>query len=475
METFKGHSDRFVELHGSDVYAQFALEQEDIIRYAFDPVFFLSSLVCEIWRIASDELLVFDVHVSRHPLKTPYVRPFQTSGSRYLRNYNMPRRDFGLSWYLEKKLEKYFYSCWPPDETRENILIEAVIFTINKIMNCTTCCMICDNPLPFSMLKPSICDSSLCAFSFDEFGLGLDVASEIHGDPDAVDLLISFTAAVAVAENPKRFTPFPVNVHAKIKSNKDGPSSTKNITYLRFVDDPTQEITVEHCRRVYQVMNNIPSVASMQHFKTSQILKKELDKVDPLAFPLLKWILTSNRAHLARLKTTEQIPGCGTVAQFLLLSSAPALERAFTDAKAKQGAFKAYHGSGFANWHSILRNGLKNLSGTNLMSSGAAYGNGIYLAETSGVSSGYAQAAKGWKNSKYGEVGLSCISLCEVINAGYTAQPYYVVPVDNHVVTRYLFIYNPQNRHHTTKATEIQLPQTGYDQLFKDLANAKWT
>lgn len=122
----------------------------------------------------------------------------------------MPRRDFGLSWYLEKKLgttpsnllpqpgpdslccdqlafqshvlrstwvllcpplifrnvEKYFYSCWPPDETRENILIEAVIFTINKIMNCTTCCMICDNPLPFSMLKPSICDSSLCAFRY---------------------------------------------------------------------------------------------------------------------------------------------------------------------------------------------------------------------------------------------------------------------------------------------------------------------
>ena len=42
------------------------------------------------------------------------------------------------------------------------------------------------------------------------------------------------------------------------------------------------------------------------------------------------------------------------------------------------------------NWHSILRTGLKNASGTALMSAGAAYGAGIYLATDSMISAGHA-------------------------------------------------------------------------------------
>jgi len=44
----------------------------------------------------------------------------------------------------------------------------------------------------------------------------------------------------------------------------------------------------------------------------------------------------------------------------------------------------------FGNWHCILRRGLKNYSNTELMSCGAAHGAGIYLAQDSGTSLGYA-------------------------------------------------------------------------------------
>jgi poly [ADP-ribose] polymerase 6/8 len=40
-------------------------------------------------------------------------------------------------------------------------------------------------------------------------------------------------------------------------------------------------------------------------------------------------------------------------------------------------------GSGIENWHSILRNGLVNASNTKLMTTGAAYGPGIYAASDS--------------------------------------------------------------------------------------------
>jgi len=53
-------------------------------------------------------------------------------------------------------------------------------------------------------------------------------------------------------------------------------------------------------------------------------------------FPLLRWILTSNRAHLAGLKPSEQIAALNsTHHQYLLLSSAPAKERRFQEEKKK--------------------------------------------------------------------------------------------------------------------------------------------
>ena len=49
-----------------------------------------------------------------------------------------------------------------------------------------------------------------------------------------------------------------------------------------------------------------------------------------------------------------------------------------------------FHGSGINNWYSIVRNGLRNLSNTGMMTAGAAHGAGIYSARDYGTASGYA-------------------------------------------------------------------------------------
>jgi hypothetical protein len=49
-----------------------------------------------------------------------------------------------------------------------------------------------------------------------------------------------------------------------------------------------------------------------------------------------------------------------------------------------------YHGSSPPRFHSILRNGLKNCSGTNLQAHGAAYGNGIYATDDLNLGMSYA-------------------------------------------------------------------------------------
>lgn len=117
-------------------------------------------------------------------------------------------------------------------------------------------------------------------------------------------------------------------------------------------------------------------------------IKAFLDGIDRLAFPLLRWIITryadyfhgfwrtenSNRAHLARLEPKDRITDMITEYQYMFLSSPPEKESKFQKLKKEKGSFWAFQyvfletylisrsGSGFSNWHSILRIGLKNYS-----------------------------------------------------------------------------------------------------------------
>lgn len=64
--------------------------------------------------------------------------------------------------------------------------------------------------------------------------------------------------------------------------------------------------------------------------------------------------------------------------------------------KKKHGSRFLFHGSGINNWYSIIRNGLRNLSNTGMMTAGAAYGEGIYAAWDFATASGYAGWRGGW-------------------------------------------------------------------------------
>lgn len=96
-----------------------------------------------------------------------------------------------------------------------------------------------------------------------------------------------------------------------------------------------------------------------------------------------------------------------------------------------------FHGSTVGNWHSILRNGLKNCSHTPLMSAGAARGSGIYLAKNIQTSIYY---------SAPGEDGLCIIGVAQIIDdhitKTYNKNGIYVIPDESKVLLRYLVLTN---------------------------------
>lgn len=453
------YTEEFQKLHGDEALGIVKGEGRVTLRFAISPDTILSDLMAEIWQINNAKRIIIELAVVSGSTLPPAISLYQTS-DKDLNAASLATSTFGLMWYLQKRLERYFAKNWPPTASN-HLFLDMITYAIDKISVCTKTCVICDTTLAFEMLKPSICDSALCTFSSEQYGLGQDVTAMLHYSPEVFDLLISATAAITAraisrAADAERFAPFPMGIEVTDRYNK-------STTFMKGSTNNYQLIS--------EVLSKLPSVRDMAQHPNTAALRASLDQAHPLAFPLLRWILTSNRTHLAKLKPEESISSIPTSHQYLMLSATPARERIFQQRKAQYGSFWAFHGSGFFNWHAILRTGLRNLSGTSMMSTGAVYGSGIYLAPESGTSIGYAQDAPGWSLSLHGHTTDSyrCMALCEVINAGYTANPYYVIPKEEDIVTRYLFVFSPSETSRMQSATiyanKITFPQTSFDQL----------
>jgi hypothetical protein len=251
----------------------------------------------------------------------------------------------------------------------ENFLKEGNIFQgiLNylkyKISTCSTTCIICDDVLGFDGMKPTVCDKDLCMHSLDQYSLGIDIIDELKNS-ETFDLLVSMTflaASMCVATNGTRdVSPSPSRIQ---ELNSSSAMNTANAILDVYAKIPSISQIITECNGDVKLM------------------KKYLDKCHESAFPLIHWIISSNRAYIVPVPTDQKIGQLnGVCEQFILVSSNPEVEGNFRKMRSKFGSFYAFHGSASGNWHSILREGLKILSGTSKMSAGAAYGNGIYTA-----------------------------------------------------------------------------------------------
>ncbi|XP_072348981.1 protein mono-ADP-ribosyltransferase PARP6 isoform X10 [Scyliorhinus torazame] len=291
-------------------------------------------------------------------------------------------------------------------------LVQTMKYAEQRIPTLNEYCVVCDEQHVFqngSMLKPAVCTRELCVFSFYTLGVMSGAAEE-----------------VATGAEKKNY------------------------------------------ERLQKALDSVMSIREMTQGSYLEI-KKQMDKLDPLAHPLLQWIISSNRSHIVKLPLSRQLKFMHTSHQFLLLSSPPAKEARFRTAKKLYGSTFAFHGSHIENWHSILRNGLVNASYTKLQLHGAAYGKGIYLSPISSISFGYSGMGKGQHRMpskdelvlRYNRMNtipqvtrpiqsrflqsrnLNCIALCEVITSKDLQKHgnIWVCPVSDHVCTRFFFVY----------------------------------
>ena len=97
------------------------------------------------------------------------------------------------------------------------------------------------------------------------------------------------------------------------------------------------------------------------------------------AYKLMRYVVATNRLQLLPLLGLDKIKGLSSdILQFIVTGHASEVEEKFNLRKKFRGSVYLFHGSSPENWYSILRNGLKNLSHSHMMTAGAARGAGIY-------------------------------------------------------------------------------------------------
>eukprot|EP01127_Copromyxa_protea_P010680 TRINITY_DN2618_c0_g1_i1.p1 TRINITY_DN2618_c0_g1~~TRINITY_DN2618_c0_g1_i1.p1 ORF type:complete len:718 (-),score=131.16 TRINITY_DN2618_c0_g1_i1:43-1887(-) len=306
----------------------------------------------------------------------------------------------------------------------------------SRIPQLNNFCVICDQPHVFTsgnMLMPAVCSRELCVWGFQQLGVGSGAASDIATEAEVVDLLVCMaTFSLKSARKDIIFDPYP--------SVADPHDANKMIL------SPTDK----DFRKVQDILARMPSVQKMTQAQDFISMKDNMDTYHPHCFPLLQWILSSNRSHIVQLNEKRLVKSMCTPFQYMLLSDSPEKEENFRKLKKEHGTVFAFHGSSIENWHGILRKGLINASGTKLQMNGAACGSGVYISPSAATSFGYCRMTR-MNNSQIERTKqrfldtskpVGCIAICELIDKDIKKSgDIWVHPHSDMVCTRFFFVY----------------------------------
>lgn len=230
-------------------------------------------------------------------------------------------------------------------------------------------------------LKPGVCDKEFCLYRFISIGVGVPLSIEIKRDPYAADFLFS---VFCCSYQTRFFNPKP-----------------------EFADIEKIDDVVKHMKRMEEIAK----------YKDDNELCRNIGSD---SCNILRWIIFTCRSNFLRIPKSLEFPqfreNNKNCIQFMALTASPEQESIFQQMKKVYGSRFLWHGSPVERWHSIIRQGLKNMTGTQYMEVGDAYGAGIYFAPDSRTSLDYARPSQNlFKASKLGK-NIHIIALCEVIN-----------------------------------------------------------
>jgi len=331
--------------------------------------------------------------------------------------------------------------------TSNNFFYNLLYYLRDRLQSCTNYCLNCYEKHPSDSFRLRACNKEICEFRFEEVS-GLSVYAELLNNLNLVELDMSFAACAADSGRALSiFEPFPsFLLKDRQIRGKSGYLSRDKVTYTPEMD---QNKNLDQLKTLISLVPSLQWLRDSSCDETSLIqnLISAIGESGREVYKLLRYIIATNRLSLVKLDGEDRIDGLtGSIDQYIVTNHSPETLQFFNEEKAKHGSFFAFHGSATENWYSIVRNGLRNMSNSHLMTCGAAYGSGVYAAANFGTSLGYCRQAGSssvWRPNILTNPPSLVMAIIEVIKGGYDkGNGIYVIPNDRHIVIRYLMKFS---------------------------------
>lgn len=261
-------------------------------------------------------------------------------------------------------------------------LVEVYKYFLMRLPTLYDYCVICDQEHKIKNKTFScVCDQELCRWSYQVLGVAHKFSLIIP--IEVIKMLWNFLYYCAYSPRKELvLNPFP-HVYHPVDRNLIMSDSKKDFNLLK---------------------SSLDIVGSFSDKETYEEFKMMINK-SLLASVIFDWIILSNQTFIRPIQSELKIQKLQSSKQFLMLYNSKEKFDYFKALKRKYGSFYGFHGSSFENWHSIIRNGLVNASGTSLQVNGAVYGSGVYISSTFNYSIHYSR----------GNGVEKCFCVCEII------------------------------------------------------------
>lgn len=304
----------------------------------------------------------------------------------------------------------------------DSLTLSIIDYGLSLMDNLCDFCTICSVELNIKTDNVYWCDSDTCQYV--EEGLLTDnfISKKISENFIATRLITDVGMRI-IESDIKRLFPFPMQfVKNKTKYTR------KSI--LDIKDDDYYNILAEFYNSNKELLNDIINnmMSFIDGYKTDVDLYYNYgEKV----YGLVKFLIRNIYYDIHQLDKNfimgKNFKNIG--ADIYEIKYPEYLEKKFSDGKL------LYHGSSFGNWFSIIRNGLKNMSNTKFMSSGSAYGQGIYFSNNFNTS--YSYSTK-FNNSKKEYI----VGVAKILNESTydKKNSFWVVDKDYDVLLKYIIV-----------------------------------
>lgn len=352
--------------------------------------------------------------------------------------------DLAIEYLDNENINKYSGEYSNEITICNNFFYNLLFYLRDRIQNCTNYCFICYKRHIVESVRLRPCSSEMCEFRFEEIS-GISVFAELTSNPSLVLLDISFAAESATSgRNLTVFEPFPSFL---LKKNQIRGKSG-------FLSGMTYSTDMDSNKDIALLRNLISAIPNLNTIKSScvdEITCRDFISLQCpdglLMYKLLRYIVATNRLNMVKLEENLRIKELHEeMEQYIVMNHSPETEKNFAERKKVHGSFFAFHGSAIENWYSILRNGIRNLSNTHMMTAGAAHGPGVYCAENISTSFGYCRFTNTnciWPYSQLSNPPKACMAIIEVIKKekNFKSGGIYVVNDDKDLIIRYMLIF----------------------------------